>query len=138
MFVFTGLLRLVGDDDALATVLSHEMAHALAHHASERVAREQQGGGNVLRALSYERMQEDEADHIGVFLMTFAEYDPRRAVLFWQRMQQAHGGQSRRPEILSDHPSDEHRIQNMKRYVPAALAGWRQYQKQQRDLAAGR
>src|SRR4051794_37505859 len=69
MFVFTAILKVIGDsDDFLATVISHEMAHALAHHASERLARDREGGG-VLRKLSYERGQESEADHVGVFLM---------------------------------------------------------------------
>jgi predicted Zn-dependent protease len=122
MAVFTGILAVVGrSDDALATVLSHEMAHALAHHASERVAREQ-GGRSILRKLSYDRMQEDEADHIGVFLMAFAGYDPDEAVRFWKRMSQAHAGRRGLPEFLSDHPSDANRIRAMARRVPAARA----------------
>src|SRR4051794_22575701 len=73
MFAYTGILKVIGDNDNfLATVISHEMAHALAHHASERIAREH--GGGVLRKLSYERGQEAEADHIGVFLMAFADF----------------------------------------------------------------
>ncbi|MDB5310118.1 MAG: putative Peptidase Ste24p [Gemmataceae bacterium] len=122
IFVFTGILPVIGErDDALATVLAHEMAHALAHHASERVAREQQAGGNFLRGLSYDRMQESEADHIGVFIMTFAGYDPDEAVAFWERMRQAHAGGAR-PEWLSDHPSDEHRIRALREWVPKARA----------------
>ena len=45
-----------------------------------------------IRELSYDRQQESEADHIGVFLMTFAGYDPRQAVVFWEEMQQRSGG----------------------------------------------
>jgi predicted Zn-dependent protease len=121
--VFTGILLVTGEsDDALATVLSHEMAHALAHHASERVAQEQRGGGNILRALSYERMQESEADHIGVFLMAFAGYDPDEAPKFWRRMAKAQEGGGRVPEILSSHPSDERRIRALVRWVPRARA----------------
>src|SRR5205823_4001876 len=117
--VYTGLLRIVQNDDQLATVLSHEIAHALAHHASERLARQ---GVNPRRrddpritdilaglaGLAHDRQQESEADHIGLFLMTFAGYDPHQAVTFWERMKQAAKGQSR-PEILSDHPSDDRR-----------------------------
>jgi predicted Zn-dependent protease len=126
VFVFTGILPVVGDsDDRLATVLSHEIAHALAHHASERVARER-GGGNILRSLSYDRMQESEADHIGVFLMTFAGYDPNRAVEFWERMHGANQGGSP-PEFLSDHPSDEHRIANLREWAPKARAAKKAY-----------
>jgi metalloendopeptidase OMA1, mitochondrial len=121
IFVFTGILPVAQDDDQLATVMAHEVAHALAHHASERIAREQSGAG-VLRSLKYNRDQETEADHIGIFLMTFAGYDPHKAVTFWERMQQRMGGQHP-PEFLSDHPSDEHRIEAMKKWVPKALAG---------------
>jgi predicted Zn-dependent protease len=122
--VYTGILKVTANsDDALATVLSHEMAHALAHHASERVAQEQQrGGGNILRAMSYERMQEAEADHIGVFLMTFAGYNPDEAPKFWQRMAKMHGGGGRVPEIFSSHPSDEHRMRALAAWAPKARA----------------
>ena len=119
--VFTGILKLSGnDDDFVATVLSHEMAHALAHHASERVARAQTHQ-NVLKSLSYDRMQEAEADHIGVFLMPFAGYDPRKAVAFWERMARSHGAGGRKPEFLSDHPSDENRIRALRQEVPMAI-----------------
>ena len=126
VFVFTGILPVVGEsDDRLATVLGHEIAHALAHHASERVARER-GGANILRSLSYDRMQESEADHIGIFLMAFAGYDPDRAVEFWERMQRATRGGSP-PEFLSDHPSDEHRIANLREWAPKARAAKRAF-----------
>ena len=163
--VFTGLIDMTEkNDDWLATVLGHEIAHALAHHASERIGRENMyaqasdssvGGFGLLdrtdrwklidllgagshavryaddkqpdqgersvgvfqqiRELSFDRQQEAEADHIGIFLMTFAGYDPDQAVAFWQAM----ADRSRThepPEILSDHPSDAHRV--------AAMRGW--------------
>jgi predicted Zn-dependent protease len=123
MIVFTGILRVAENEDQLATVLGHEMAHALAHHGSERVAREQQqgkGGLALLTGMSYDRMQESEADHIGLFLMTFAGYEPLQAVRFWMRMAQAAGGAP--PEFLSDHPSAEHRIRDLRRWAPQAKA----------------
>ena len=121
IFVFTGILRVTGDDDAfIATVMSHEMAHALAHHASERVAREQRNGKSVLRSLYYDRMQESEADHIGVFLMAFAGYDPGKAVKFWEKMEQEKGAKGGRPEFLSDHPSHHTRIAQMQKWAPRA------------------
>ncbi len=127
VFVFTGILPVAGnDDDQLATVLSHEIAHALAHHASERIAREQRAGRGIfasLENLRHSREQESEADHIGVFLMTFAGYDPHKAVVFWERMRQRMASSQRPPEFLSDHPTDEERIEAMKRWVPRALAG---------------
>ena len=125
IFIFTGILPVVGDrDDALAAVLAHEMAHALAHHGSERVAREAEGG-NVFRRLSYGRMQESEADHIGLFLMTFAGYDPAQAAAFWDRMQKSGGGKP--PEFLSDHPSDEHRARDLREWAPRAAAAKRAF-----------
>src|SRR5262249_17782599 len=75
------------NDASLATVLAHEMAHALAHHASERVAHAR-SRPSILRSLAYTRIQE-EADHIGAFLMTFAGYDPQEAVVFWEGMHRA-------------------------------------------------
>lgn len=120
IFVFTGILPVIGErDDGLAAVVAHEMAHALAHHGSERVAREQESGG-TFRRLSYDRMQESEADHIGIFIMTFAGYDPDEGVAFWERMQRAHGGGL--PEFLSDHPSDAHRAQALREWAPRARA----------------
>jgi predicted Zn-dependent protease len=124
MVVFTGIMQVVENDDQLATVLGHEMAHALAHHGSERIAREHKlgtGGLAQLRGLSYDRQQESEADHIGLFLMTFAGYDPTQAARFWMRMEQATKGSP--PEILSDHPSPEHRIRDLRRWAPQARAG---------------
>jgi metalloendopeptidase OMA1, mitochondrial len=116
LVLFTGILQVTRDDDAyLATVLSHEMAHALAHHASERVARER-GGLNILGKLRYQRTEESEADHIGVFLMAFAGYDSTKAVAFWQQMEQATGARGGPPEFLSDHPSHETRIRQLRKW----------------------
>ena len=149
--VFTGLLSVAETDDQLATVMSHEIAHALAHHASERIApskrrsrrsprppatfggmdpgsRERMTGllsaGAGLRGLAYDRQQESEADHIGVFLMTFAGYDPAQAVTFWERMVNR-SGRHGPPEILSDHPSDAHRVNQIRQWNTQAVAGYR-------------
>jgi metalloendopeptidase OMA1, mitochondrial len=119
--VFTGLLRLVRNDDQLAAVIAHEVAHAVAHHASERIARAQSMGHGLL-SLSFDREQESEADHIGVFLMTFAGYDPQEAVAFWNEMEAVRGSRPQLPEILSDHPSDRRRIDLLKKSVPMAKA----------------
>lgn len=129
MAVFHGLLRVARNDGQLATVIAHEIGHALAHHSSERIARQEmnRGGLGVIWSKAYDREQEAEADHIGLFLMTFAGYDPEEAVRFWERMQQATGDQQRLPELLSDHPSDAHRIRNMKGWVPTAKAAKRAF-----------
>jgi predicted Zn-dependent protease len=118
--VFTGILPIAQNDDQLATVLSHEVAHALAHHASERIARAQREGRGILATLqnlSHSRAQELEADHIGVFLMTFAGYNPDEAVRFWERMRAASGQGREIPAFLSDHPSDRERIEKMRQWA---------------------
>lgn len=129
MVVFTGLLQIVDNDDQLATVLAHEIAHALAHHANERITTEESGRVNWLSRQAYDREQESEADHIGLFLMTFAGYDPDEALVFWQHMERlSRGGQL--PEILSNHPSDRRRIEQLRRWIPqvkAARQAFRQH-----------
>jgi predicted Zn-dependent protease len=151
--VYTGLLWLVGSDDELATVMGHEAGHVLAHHSSERIAEHQMreraieaangalgrmdegkrklligvlGAGMELRGLSYSRNQESEADHIGLFLMTFAKYDPDQTVTFWRKMERATGG-SGRPELLSDHPGNLKRIAQLQEWVPRAKGAYKAY-----------
>lgn len=120
--VFSGLMRIIDNDSQLATVLAHEIAHALAHHANERITIEESGQVNWLYRQAYDRQQESEADHIGLFLMTFAGYDPDEALDFWQRMERlSRGGQL--PEILSNHPSDQRRIAQLRQWIPQAKAG---------------
>lgn len=123
--VYTGLLDVVRNDDQLAAVMSHEISHALAHHISERIARERTVGHGLL-SLHYDRQQESEADHIGIFLMTFAGYDPDQAVAFWQEMEAASGPTSM-PAILSDHPSDASRLRQIQEWIPMAKAAKRAY-----------
>lgn len=127
--VYTGLMEVTqGNDAMLATVIAHEVAHALAHHSSERLARRKaQGGRGSLADLHYEREQESEADHIGIFLMTFAGYDPSEAERFWQRMQERGGGGMQMPEIFSDHPSDARRIAQIHKWRNHAVAGLAAY-----------
>jgi predicted Zn-dependent protease len=125
--VFTGILPVAQNDDQLATVLSHEIAHALAHHSNERITLSESGRVGFLAQKTFSRRQEAEADHIGLFLMTFAGYDPEEALRFWIRMSRATQSGGRIPEILSDHPSNEERIQNMRKWVPLAQAGKRAF-----------
>jgi predicted Zn-dependent protease len=125
--VLSGLLELVESDDQLAAVIAHEVAHALAHHASERIARERSRNHGLLRDLSYNRQQESEADHIGIFLMTFAGYDPEEAVRFWKEMEAAHSRDLHLPEILSDHPSDARRMEQLAAWVEPAKSAKRAY-----------
>jgi predicted Zn-dependent protease len=127
MIVFTGILAVAENDDQLACVLGHEIAHALAHHVNERVARDESGRVSFLRGKAYDRQQESEADHIGLFLMTFAGYDPEQAVPFWEHMREISGQHEHPPTILSDHPSDAQRIAQIKAWVPAAKAAKQAY-----------
>lgn len=141
MAVYTGILPVAKDETGLAVVMGHEIAHAVARHGTERVTQEmllqttlglalsqakestQQlalVGKELLVSLPWGRMQESEADHIGLMYMARAGYDPREAVEFWKRMS-ALGG-SGTPQFLSTHPSDETRASNLKKLMPKALA----------------
>ena len=140
--VYTGILPLTQNAAGLATVLGHEVSHATAEHAAERIEREHltkvaaaiiAGGVAVtpeqyLRVaaligaasgLRFSRKQESEADHIGLIYMARAGYDPRQAVAFWKRMRRASSGKEP-PEFLSDHPSDAHRVERVKSWLPEA------------------
>jgi predicted Zn-dependent protease len=151
--VYTGILPLTQDEAGLATVLGHEIAHAVARHGGERVsegllvnaglAAVQLGMGNrdpqtvqtvtgLLGAgaavgiiLPFSRTQESEADHLGLIYMAKAGYDPHAALAFWQRMAQAQKGNAP-PEILSDHPADDKRIEQIKEWMPEAMKDYRQ------------
>jgi predicted Zn-dependent protease len=146
--VYTGILPVAQDDNGLATVLSHEVGHVMAHHGAERISQAQAiemgtsiasillggatgadpnavaavlgAGASVGIELPFSRTQELEADRIGLTLMAKAGYDPRNAVAFWQRMAQASKGAP--PEFLSTHPTDEHRIAQIQEIMPEALA----------------
>ena len=141
--VYTGILPVTKDENGLAVVMSHEVAHAIARHGAERMSEQQvvaygekagveagliknqatlqigEMAYGVLLGLPHSRAQESEADHIGLILMAKAGYDPRAAAPFWERMK-ASGGQ-KPPAFLSTHPSDEARIQKIKEELPEAL-----------------
>jgi metalloendopeptidase OMA1, mitochondrial len=140
--VYTGILPVTRNHSALATVLGHEVAHATAEHAAERIEREHLtkiaaaiiAGGvaftprQYLRvtallgaadSLPFSRSQESEADHIGLIYMARAGYQPRQAVAFWKRMKRASKGKEP-PEFASDHPSDQHRIERIEKWLPEA------------------
>ncbi len=153
--VYTGILPLTLNEHGLATVLGHEVAHAIARHGGERVSQNlvvqmglaavqvgmsgqdayvSQGvmaalgaGAQVGVLLPYARLHESEADRLGLIFMAKAGYDPRRAVDFWQRMLAASRkrGKSRSPEWLSTHPAEENRIRQIQRWLPEALRYYR-------------
>ena len=97
----------------LGTVLNSAVGSGVGDLASQ-VA----GGYFSFRNLKYSRDNESEADYMGLIFAAMAGYDPANAVTFWQRMASASSGS--RSEVLSDHPSDERRIQNIKNWLPEA------------------
>lgn len=147
--VYTGLLPITQNETALACVLGHEIAHAVAQHGNARMSKAllAQGieiagatalsknptsrniflqafgiGGNLgMRAFS--RRDELEADQLGLIFMAIAGYDPRQAVPFWERM--AKMSNNNIPVFLSDHPSDAARIRQVKKLLPEALKYYR-------------
>jgi len=147
--VYTGILPVTKDEAGLATVLGHEVAHALLNHGAQRMSASQAQaigaaglalatsgqsaerqqmfqqyygvGTNVGVMLPFSRKHESEADEIGLTLMAIAGYNPDNALVFWQRMSSQSGGAST-PEILSTHPSDATRIGNIKKLIPSAKA----------------
>ena len=150
--VYEGLLPYTQNEASLAIVLGHEIAHAVAKHSAEQLTKQmnQQMGTNILgtvlnsavgsgvgdiaaqvaggyfsfRNLKYSRDNESEADYMGLIFAAMAGYDPANAVTFWKRM--AAGTNSNTSEILSDHPSDARRIQNIEKWLPEAEKYYRQ------------
>ncbi|WP_269222823.1 M48 family metallopeptidase [Flavobacterium sp. IMCC34518] len=147
--VYSGILAITKDEAGLATVIGHEVSHALANHGAQRmsasqlqelgavgvaVATGQQSaekqqmwqqyyglGSEVGVMLPFSRNHESEADKIGLTLMAIAGYNPDEAIVFWQRMATQSGGQSP-PEFLSTHPSDATRMANLQALIPEARA----------------
>ncbi len=146
--VYTGLYPVAQDEAGLATVMGHEVAHALARHGAERmsqgmaleaigvalsVAASGQSAGvqqAVMQAyglgsqvgvmLPFSRQMESEADHIGLILMAKAGYDPRVSVGLWERMSALSGGAGP-PDFLATHPSSTTRIAQLQEWMPEAL-----------------
>ena len=145
--VYSGILPVTQNETGLAVVMGHEIAHAVAKHSNERMSQAlvAQLGGQTLAAalqqksqqtqqiwmslfgvgvqlgaiLPYSRLQEGEADHLGLIFMALAGYDPNSAVEFWQRMAQNAGAKP--PEFLSTHPTDENRIRKIKSEIKEAM-----------------
>lgn len=145
--VYTGLLAVTQNETALAIVIGHEIAHAVAKHGSERMSQglvQQLGGvalevalsqknqqtkdifmqsygiGSQLGAiLPWSRQQETEADQYGLIFAAMAGYNPQEAIPFWQRM--AEVGGAKPPEFLSTHPSDATRMKKLNQFMPEAM-----------------
>ena len=154
--IYTGILPITKNEEGLATVIGHEVAHAVARHGGERISvgMLQQAGAQLAAAagsyfeldpntqvavglaygfgsqvgavLPHSRLQESEADHLGLIYMAQAGYPPEEAIGFWQRFsdfnQQA-GGST--PEIFRTHPVDAKRIAQLREWMPEAQAYYR-------------
>jgi metalloendopeptidase OMA1, mitochondrial len=149
--VYTGIFPVAKTEAGLAAVLGHEVTHALARHGAERMSQGQAanigvqvlgaaagiGTGNAALGqatmaalgagaqvgvlLPFSRKHESEADYIGILLAADAGYDPRESVHLWERMEKMSGGGGP-SEFLSTHPGHETRIEQLKTWMPEALA----------------
>jgi predicted Zn-dependent protease len=144
--IYTGMLKVAENQDQLAAVIGHEIAHVLARHSNERISQKfaveqglslinaiaspQSGTGQTLMGLlgvgaqygvlmPYSRIQESEADLLGLELMAKAGFNPRESTRLWVNMGRAGGGQP--PEFLSTHPSHSTRISELNAHMPVAL-----------------
>jgi len=149
--VYTGIFPVAKTEAGLAAVLGHEVTHALARHGAERMSQGQltnaalqalgtatrAAGGNAMLGqaamaalgagaqvgvlLPFSRKHESEADYIGILLAADAGYDPRESIHLWERMEQVSGGKGP-SEFFSTHPGHETRIEQLKKWMPEAMA----------------
>jgi len=146
---YTGILPICKDANGIAVVMGHEVGHAYAKHGATRMSTQLLGeltvasvsaalssnvssdtaqiataalgaGFTIGVVLPFSRADEEDADRTGLLLMAEAGYDPREAVAFWERMQQATGGSSQ-PTFLSTHPGTEDRISDLREHLPKAI-----------------
>ncbi len=150
--VYTGILPITKNENALAVVLGHEIAHAVAEHGRERVSEQMaaQAGGMLFSTLlssnqkqaenifliangattyglilPHSRKQELEADKLGLIYSALAGYNPQEAIPLWERMAALSAGQAP-PEFVSTHPATQRRIDELKNQMPEALGYYNQ------------
>ena len=154
MAVYTGLLPVVENENGMAVVMGHEIAHALLRHGSQRMAQQKlvqmgqmaagmaMGGMDpqqqqaIMAALGagaqygfvlpYGRNHETQADKVGLMLAAAACYNPHEAIPLWQRMSELGGGE-RPPEFASTHPDPANRIQVLQSLMPQAEQVYAKY-----------
>lgn len=151
--VYTGILEYTRDEAGLATVLGHEVAHAVARHGGERVS-QQMGfqvvgalieeslkesewreavvtgyglGSSVGVALPHSRLQESEADEMGLIYMARAGFNPQAAVAFWERFSQLDANSSSTPWFLRTHPVSADRAAELRALMPRAMEEYRKH-----------
>jgi len=145
---YTGIMPITQNEAGVAVIMGHEVAHAIANHARERMSQglvangllgglqvamgqnpsltqtlflQAVGYGGQVGMLKFSRDQELEADELGLTFMAIAGYDPREAPRFWQRMEAQAGDGARPPEFLSTHPGPNRRIEQLNKMMPAAM-----------------
>lgn len=152
--VFTGLFKIIDNDDQLAAVLAHEIAHVAARHVNERLSQNMviQGGGLLvggimatsgtgaltanavldayglstgISSVSFDRKKEKEADHIGVMYMARAGYNPEESIRLIEHLEAATSGLAAPPAFLSTHPSNPERLLQLMDLMPKALEAYR-------------
>ena len=144
---YEGIMPVCQDENGIAVVMGHEIAHAVAQHGNERMSQQlalQMGGIALSEALKtqkqetidlamlafgvgaqvgvmlpYSRTHETEADELGLYFMAMAGYNPQAAPDFWKRMEA--NSSARPPEFLSTHPEPSNRIANLNRIMPKAM-----------------
>jgi predicted Zn-dependent protease len=147
--VYTGIFPIAQTEAGLAIIVGHELGHVIARHGAERISQgllAELGGtalavavqsrpeANMIMAayglgaqvgvlLPYSRLQESEADRIGLVLAAKAGYDPHVAIGVWERMAKLPG--RRPPAFLSTHPAPESRLEDIKQFIPQAMADFR-------------
>jgi len=142
---YAGLIRQLNlSDNEIAVVMGHEISHALREHSREQVSRAIAaqttidvgaallglGGGaadlantayEALVATKFSRVDESEADRLGLELTARAGYDPRAGITLWQKMMKASSSRGSPPEFLSTHPAETNRIQQIESLLPAVM-----------------
>jgi len=147
--VYSGILEVTKNKHGLASVMGHEIAHAVAKHSVERASRSMAinvgtqiadiiSGGKISGASRaagidvagmlaqfgimnpFNRKQESEADYLGIIFTSLAGYDIRESAKIWERMKEANKGKEP-PEWMSTHPSTSRRIQQLKDWIPGVI-----------------
>tara|TARA_B100001964_G_C13677602_1_gene356071 strand:- start:37 stop:516 length:480 start_codon:yes stop_codon:yes gene_type:complete len=141
--IYSGILPIAKNNDGLASIMAHEIAHAVARHSAERASRamlmdagtyaferlvlgtsmtrhSRQLYGQLRQLgleLPFNRSQESEADYLGLVFMSLSNYNTQESYLVWERMQKSMGG-SGQAEFFSTHPSPKNRIKKLKEWIP--------------------